>query len=159
MIDDRGNQINMGEKERDPMGRFEILAELYMTGSDKVREIILSFFQDPEERRILLQGFGLYHLFRDQHLYKTVEQALAEQMWQEAHQEKQARPKGAGRWRYVRLRHPREAGPLEQITVDYREPVRNFTGFRDDPRVLAAVEEHEAGQCQFLVWREETKED
>ena len=158
MIDDRGRQIDLAEKEKDPMGRFEILAERYMNGSEKEREIILSFFPEPAERKILMEGFGLYHLFRDQRLYKSVEQALAEQMWQEAHQDQQAKLKGTGRWSYVRLRHPKDAGPLEQITVSYRDPVRNFTGFRDDPRVLAAVKEKEAGQCQVLVWREVVEE-
>ena len=65
MLDEHGNQIDLAEKEKDPMGRFEILAERYMNGSEKEREIILSFFQDPQERKTLLEGFGLYHLFRD----------------------------------------------------------------------------------------------
>lgn len=37
MIDDRGRQIDLAEKEKDPMGRFEILAERYMNGSEKER--------------------------------------------------------------------------------------------------------------------------
>ena len=96
MIDERGIQINLEEKEKDPMGRFEILAEKYMTGSKKEREIILSFFTDPQERRTLLEGFGLYHLFRDQRLYDSVKQALSEQLWQDFHPEKPRKP--TGKW-------------------------------------------------------------
>lgn len=87
MIDDRGRQINLAEKENDPMGRFEILADRYMNGSEKEREIILSFFPDPAERKILMEGFGLYHLFRDQRLYDAVKQSIGEQIYREAHPE------------------------------------------------------------------------
>lgn len=85
MIDDRGRQIDLAEKENDPMGRFEILAERYMNGSKTEREIILSFFPDPAERKILMEGFGLYHLFRDQRLYDAVKQSIGEQLYREAH--------------------------------------------------------------------------
>lgn len=91
MLDEHGNQIDLAEKEKDPMGRFEILAERYMNGSEKEREIILSFFQDPQERKTLLEGFGLYHLFRDQRLYDAVKNALAHQIYEEfCRKEKQA---------------------------------------------------------------------
>lgn len=86
MIDDRGRQIDLAEKEKDPMGRFEILAERYMNGSEKEREIILSFFPDPAERKILMEGLGLYHLFRDQRMYDSVKSAIGEQIWNEHHQ-------------------------------------------------------------------------
>lgn len=92
MIDDRGNQIDLTEKEKDPMGRFEILAERYMNGTKKERDIILSFFQNPDERRTLLEGFGLYHMFRDQWLYDSVKRALGEQLWKEFHPDPE-RPK------------------------------------------------------------------
>lgn len=158
MNDDRGRQLDLAEKEKDPMGRFEILAERYMNGTKKERDIILSFFQDPDERRTLLEGFGLYHMFRDQRLYNSVKRALGEQLWKEFHPDPE-HPKGKTEFRYVQLNYPEEAGPMETICVTYKQPVRNFTGFRDDPRVLAAVKDRDAGECVFLVWREVLKED
>ena len=157
MIDDRGRQLDLSEKEKDPMGRFEILAERYMNGLPKEREIILSFFQDPEERKTLLEGFGLYHLFRDQRLYDSVKKALGEQLWEEFHQETPQRKGGI--WKYVRLNYPEEAGSMELIVVSHKEPIRNFTGYRDNPEVLAAVKKHDAGECEFLVWREIFEEE
>lgn len=157
MIDDRGFQLDLEEKEKDPLGRFEIMAEQYMTGSEKQREIILSFFQDPVERKTLLEGFGLYHLFRDKRLYDAMKKAVGEQLWQDFHQEPE--PKKAGTWQYVRLNYPKEAGPLELITVSHRNPNKNFTGYRDDPRILDAVKKKDAGECEFLVWREVVKEE
>ena len=76
----------MTEKEKDPLGRFEILAERYLNGSKEERETILSFFPGPTERKALLEGFGLYHLFRDQRMYDSVKSAIAEQIWNEHHQ-------------------------------------------------------------------------
>ena len=84
MIDDRGNQIDMEEKAKDPMGRFEIMAEMYMNGTSTQRELILSFFPDPEDRRIVMEGFGLYHLYRDQRLYNAVCDAIGQQIYEEA---------------------------------------------------------------------------
>ena len=144
-------------REQDPMGRFEIMAERYINGSQKERGIILSFFQDPEERKTLLEGFGLYHLFRDKRLYDSMKKALGEQLWEELHQSEP--PKRGGTWKYVRLGQPEEAGVMEEIVVSYTKPVKNFTGFRDDPRVLSTKKDHDAGECEYLVWREITKED
>ncbi len=73
----------MDIRETDPMGRFEIICELFIDGDDKVRETILEALE-PDERQTFLKGVGLYRMFRDDRYYKAVQQAVGEQFMKEA---------------------------------------------------------------------------
>jgi hypothetical protein len=73
---------NKEAREESARGRFEIMCEMYLNGSDEAKEIILSFLSD-EEKEIFLKGCGLYHLFTDPAFYNATQTALAEQLHEE----------------------------------------------------------------------------
>lgn len=83
----RTDTDNQTEKENDSLGRFEILAERYMNGSKEERDIILSFFPDPADRKALMEGFGLYHLFCDQRFYDAVKESIGQHLYKDTHPE------------------------------------------------------------------------
>jgi transcriptional regulator of NAD metabolism len=71
------------ERENTALGRFEILAELYLEGSEEVQAVILNELNE-EEKKAFIQGVGLYHLFIDEQFYKAVQDATCEQFYKEA---------------------------------------------------------------------------
>ncbi len=73
---------NQEAREQSALGRFEIVCEMYIDGSDEVKELILSLFSE-EEKKIFLEGCGLYHLFTDSAFYNAAKTALAEQLYKE----------------------------------------------------------------------------
>ena len=73
---------NQEAREESALGRFEIMCGLYNSGSDEVKEIILSFLTD-EEKEIFVKGCGFYHLFTDPAFYRAAQKALAEQLYTE----------------------------------------------------------------------------
>lgn len=70
------------KKEESALGRFEIICEAYIKGSEETRALILSFLSD-DEKQTFLQGCGLYHLFTDTTFYKAAQDALAETIYNE----------------------------------------------------------------------------
>ena len=64
--------------------RLEEICNIYLYGTDKEKEIILSFLNE-EEKQTFLKAVGFYHLFTDTDFYKNVQTAIAEQIWNEAH--------------------------------------------------------------------------
>ena len=80
------HRITDEEREKDPLGRFEIICEKYLKGPEKVRKIIVEAL-DPEDRQTFLIGCGLYHLFRDQRLFDAMKKAMGEQLYEELHKE------------------------------------------------------------------------
>lgn len=77
MIDDK-------EREELPLGRFEIIAEKFIYGTNEQREIILNFF-DEEEKKTFIEGVGLYRLLTDGGFYKAVCNAIGKQIYEEVH--------------------------------------------------------------------------
>lgn len=73
---------NQEKREETAIGRFEVMCEMYIKGTDETRETILSFLSD-EEKEIFLKGCGLYHLFNDPTFYNSAKSALAEQLYKE----------------------------------------------------------------------------
>lgn len=69
-------------RETTAMGRFEIMCERYINGSEREREVILSFLSD-EERQTFLTGCGLYHLFTDPAFYRAVQESMGEALYKE----------------------------------------------------------------------------
>lgn len=76
--------MNDSLREQNPMGRFEIMCEKYIDGSERIRNAILSALS-PEDQQTFLIGVGLYRLFTDQAYYRAVRDALGEQIWKEMH--------------------------------------------------------------------------
>ena len=74
--------MNNMQKEETALGRFEIMCEMYIRGSEEVKAIILSFLSD-EEKETFLKGCGLYHLFTDAAFYRAAQTALGEQLYNE----------------------------------------------------------------------------
>lgn len=70
------------KREESALGRFEIVCEMYIHGSDKERAVILSFLSD-EEKEVFLKGCGLYHLFTDKDFYEAAQDAMAETIYNE----------------------------------------------------------------------------
>ena len=64
--------------------RLDDICKIYLYGTDKEKEIILSFLNE-EEKEIFLKAVGFYQLFTDTDFYKNVQTAIAEQIWNEAH--------------------------------------------------------------------------
>ena len=58
------------------------IAQMYIQGSERERQIILSFFQG-EEREIFLKGVGLIHLFSDQDFYNSVRDTIKDRIVKE----------------------------------------------------------------------------
>lgn len=76
------HRITDEEREKDPLGRFEIICEKYLQGPETVRQVILEML-DPEERQTFLVGCGLYHLFTDVTFYRAMKTAMGETIYEE----------------------------------------------------------------------------
>lgn len=72
-------------RENTALGRFEIMCEIYLNGSEKVRATILENLDSDEERETFLTGVGFYHLFTDRNFYNTARDTLAQQLYNELH--------------------------------------------------------------------------
>ena len=77
--------IDNKEREKTPQGRFEIICEKYISGTEGQKAAILSCFS-PEEKRTFLEGVGLYRLFTDQAYYNAVRDAVGERIYKELHE-------------------------------------------------------------------------
>lgn len=69
---------NQEAREQTALGRFEIMAELYNTCSDEIKETILSFFETEEEKETFLMGAGFYKLFTNETYYKAARKVACE---------------------------------------------------------------------------------
>lgn len=76
--------IDNEAREKTPLGRFEIICDAYINGSQRERDIILSFLSE-EEKETFLQGCGLYHLFTDENFYKQARAAVGQRIYNELH--------------------------------------------------------------------------
>lgn len=76
------NKTYDAEREQTPYGRFEIICERYIHGTQAQKDIILNSLT-KEEQVVFLLGAGLYHLFTDSAFYNATEKALAEVMCKE----------------------------------------------------------------------------
>lgn len=72
------------EREKSALGRFEIIAERYIYGTEAERQIILSFLSDTE-KETFLNAVGLYHLFTDQYFYNTIRDILGKKIYEDLH--------------------------------------------------------------------------
>lgn len=72
-------------RENTALGRFEIMCEIYLNGSEKVRATILENLDSDEERETFLTGVWFYHLFTDRNFYNTARDTLAQQLYNELH--------------------------------------------------------------------------
>lgn len=70
------------KRKQSALGRFEIICERYIYGTDQERKIILSFLDDTE-KEIFLEGCGLYHMFIDNQFYKAVQESLSDELFLE----------------------------------------------------------------------------
>lgn len=70
------------EREKSPLGRFEIIAERYIYGSETERKIILSFLND-KEKETFLSATGLYHLFTDQYFYEKIRDIIGKKIYED----------------------------------------------------------------------------
>ena len=70
------------EKEKSPLGRFEIIAERYIYVTEVERKIILSFLSESE-KETFLNAVGLYHLFTDQYFYNTIRSVVGKKIYEE----------------------------------------------------------------------------
>lgn len=71
-------------REQHPLGRFEIICETYLSGTEETRDIIIENIPS-EDREAFLNGVGLYHLLTGETFFRSVCEALAEQFWNDAH--------------------------------------------------------------------------
>lgn len=76
--------VNNKEREKSAQGRFEIIAERYIFGNEKDREIILSFF-DEKEKEVFMYSVGLYRLFCDQYYYDSIKKAVGDKLYEDLH--------------------------------------------------------------------------
>ena len=74
------------EREASAMGRFELVCEAFIDGSQQQRETILSML-DEHDRETFLKGCGLYRMFTDMRFYNAVEKAVGEQVYSELHKQ------------------------------------------------------------------------
>lgn len=89
-----GREDNMGgwrqptreERESSAMGRFELVCEAYSNANELQRRKMLALLSD-EERRVFLEGCGLYRIFRDQRLYDAIKKAVGERIYKDIHGE------------------------------------------------------------------------
>lgn len=58
------------------------IANLFLNGSEKEKEIILSCFTE-EEKEVFLKFTGFYKLFKDQRYYDAVKNAVCGQLLKE----------------------------------------------------------------------------
>ena len=70
------------EREKSALGRFEIIAERYIYGSETETKIILSFLND-KEKETFLNAVGLYHLFTDQYFYDTIRDIIGKKIYED----------------------------------------------------------------------------
>jgi hypothetical protein len=70
------------KREGHALGRFELMCEAYLRGSEETKALILSFLDD-NEKQTFLQGCGLYHLLTDMSFHRAASQALCEQLYNE----------------------------------------------------------------------------
>ena len=76
--------MDNSEREKSPLGRFEIIAERYIYGTENERKIILGFLSDTE-KETFLNAVGLYHLFTDQYFYDTIRDILGKKIYEDLH--------------------------------------------------------------------------
>lgn len=76
--------LTKAEREKTAMGRFEIMCETYINGTQKQKETILAMLEEGE-RQTFLTGCGLYHMFTDQRFYDAVKKAVGERIYNECH--------------------------------------------------------------------------
>ena len=76
--------ISKEECEKSAMGRFQLIAERYIFGTEKEREIILSFFKG-EEKKTFLYCVGLHRLFCDQAYYDAIKKAVGDKLYEDFH--------------------------------------------------------------------------
>ena len=76
--------IDNTKREKSSLGRFEIIAEAYIYGTEKQREIILSFL-DEKEKKTFLEGVGLFKMFIQPDFYNAVCNAVGERIYIENH--------------------------------------------------------------------------
>lgn len=74
--------MDNSEREKSPLGRFEIIAERYIYGTEAERKIILDFF-DGSEKETFLNAAGLYHLFTDQYFYNTIRDVIGKKIYED----------------------------------------------------------------------------
>ena len=74
--------MDNAEREKSSLGRFEIIAERYIYGTDAERKIILSFLNDSE-KETFLNATGLYHLFTDQYFYDTIRDIIGKKIYED----------------------------------------------------------------------------
>lgn len=72
------------EREKSHLGRFEIIAERYIYGTEVERKIILSFLS-KSEKETFLNAVGLYHLFTDQYFYNTIRNIIGKKIYEDLH--------------------------------------------------------------------------
>lgn len=70
------------EREKSALGRFEIVAERYIYGTESEKQIILSFLSDSE-KETFLNAVGLYHLFTDQYFYDTIRDIIGKKIYED----------------------------------------------------------------------------
>ena len=74
--------MNNKEREKSALGRFEIIAERYIYGTESEKQIILSFLSDSE-KETFLNAVGLYHLFTDQYFYDTIRDIIGKKIYED----------------------------------------------------------------------------
>ena len=70
------------EREKIPLGRFEIIAERYIYGTEAERQVILGFLNE-NEKETFLSATGLYHLFTDQYFYDTIRDIIGKKIYED----------------------------------------------------------------------------
>lgn len=73
-------------REDSGAGRFELVCEAFDMANEVQRKRMLAMLDEADRKQFLI-GCGLYRMFRDQRLYKAVQTAICEEIWQEAHKE------------------------------------------------------------------------
>lgn len=82
ILENGGYGMDNSEREKSPLGRFEIIAERYIYGTEAERKIILDFF-DGSEKETFLNAAGLYHLFTDQYFYNTIRDVIGKKIYED----------------------------------------------------------------------------
>lgn len=87
------NRSYDAERAQTPYGRFEIMCDRYIHGTEAEKAVILNSLTQ-EEQLVFLMGAGLYHLFTDSRFYDETVNALAIVLYEELNMEQ---PKLAGK--------------------------------------------------------------
>lgn len=74
------------ERESSAMGRFELVCEAYSNANELQRSRMLAMLTE-NERRVFLEGCGLYRIFRDKRLYDAIKKAVGERIYKDIHGE------------------------------------------------------------------------